>query len=31
MKGAKRDAEREITMPVYSATYTGKGIITGLM
>ena len=26
MKGAKRDAEREITMPVYSATYNGKGI-----
>jgi hypothetical protein len=26
MKGAKRDAEREITMPVYSATYSGKGI-----
>ena len=26
MKGAKRDAEREITMPVYSATHSGKGI-----
>jgi hypothetical protein len=26
MKGSKRDAEREITMPVYSATYNGKGI-----
>ena len=26
MKGAKRDAEREITMPVYSTTYSGKGI-----
>jgi hypothetical protein len=26
MKGAKRDAEREITMPVYSATYSDKGI-----
>jgi hypothetical protein len=26
MKGAKRDAERKITMPVYSATYSGKGI-----
>ncbi len=26
MKGAKRDAECEITMPVYNATYNGKGI-----
>ena len=26
MKEAKRDAEREITMPVYSATYSGKDI-----
>ena len=26
MKGAKRDAEREIKMPVYSATYSGKGV-----
>ncbi len=26
VKGAKRDAECEITMPVYSATYSGKGI-----
>jgi len=26
MKGAKRDAKREITIPVYSATYSGKDI-----
>jgi hypothetical protein len=26
MKGAKRDAEREITIPVYNAMYSGKGI-----
>jgi hypothetical protein len=26
MKGVKRDAEHEITMPVYIATYSGKGI-----
>jgi hypothetical protein len=26
MKGAKRDVEREIKVPVYSATYSGKGI-----